>query len=43
MEEKDLEILQKIADRYPEDSDEYMVLSEPEAKAFQQGPGSNSF
>ena len=27
MEEKDLEILQNIADRYPEDSEEYMVLS----------------
>ncbi len=27
MEEKDLEILQKISDSYPEDSDEYMVLS----------------
>lgn len=33
MEEKDLEILQKIADGYPKDSDEYITLSEA-AKAL---------
>lgn len=33
MEEKDLEILQKIADKYPKDSEEYLTLAKA-AKAL---------